>query len=158
MNKIICLIGVLVFMGCESDSSLFFTSDHSEGLSVDDLVELNGIEIGKVTDVQISKKGEILFKVWFNPYYDLPIDSKFQIVSRDILGTKGIDVTPGKSDSMIAYLDTLILLQTPPIQLDSLFNETLTDLLRNVTDVDQLVSLQKTLDELSKTLDSISEK
>lgn len=97
----------LVFASCQrEEKSVFIEFDHSEGLKTKNDVLLNGVSVGTVLDISISKDYTVIATVRLSDSVDFPKDSGFEIQSQDLF-TKMIFVTPGKSKSFLKNGDTI---------------------------------------------------
>jgi phospholipid/cholesterol/gamma-HCH transport system substrate-binding protein len=79
------------------------------GLSASNPVMLYGLKAGQVDDIKYIQEGDyrILVKFHIKGDIDLPNDSKAKIFAADLLGSKAIDLVPGKSTVMVKKNDTL---------------------------------------------------
>ncbi len=91
------------------ETKLFAVYDRIDGLGEADPVQINGLTIGRVNELSLSKAqpGKILVKFSINPKITVPEDSRAQIASSDLLGAKVIRILLGKSDSLARSGDTL---------------------------------------------------
>ena len=97
----------LVFASCQrEEKSVFIEFDHSEGLKTKNDVLLNGVSVGTVLDIGISKDYTVIATVHLSDSVDFLNDSGFENQSQDLF-TKMIFVTPGKSKSFLKNGDTL---------------------------------------------------
>ncbi|MDG1330811.1 MAG: MlaD family protein [Crocinitomicaceae bacterium] len=98
---------LLLLASCQRDDKvvyiLFFDS---EGLSEGQDVLLNGVSVGKVLDVDLTDKNEVISTVELSESVDFPKDTQFEIQSQDVF-TKIILVTLGESETMIQTGDTI---------------------------------------------------
>lgn len=113
------IIGLLFSMlvACENDETVvYILFDNSEGLSTGNDVLLNGVRVGKVLDVDLTKDNEVITTVELTSSTDFPTGSLFEIQSKDLF-TKCIHVTLSDSKSMIHSGDTIQgVLTIDPIQ------------------------------------------
>lgn len=97
----------LVFASCQrEEKSVYIEFEHSEGLKTKNDVLLNGVSVGTVLDISISKDYTVIATVRLSDSVDFPKDSGFEIQSQDLF-TKMIFVTPGKSKSFLKNGDTI---------------------------------------------------
>ena len=101
-------------------------------LKMGDKVLCNGLEIGEVSKMQISKSGESIYVTTvIQKEIDIPRGSKFYFTSVDLLGTKGIEIFFSDSTAYFQNMDTIYGHQeeTANIDLEELMSEFL-ELLR----------------------------
>ena len=79
--------------------TIFFTSyfNYTEGLEIGSDVVLAGIDIGKVTDLELQDDG-VLVSGSINNKYAIPSDSILIIRSNGIFGKKSLLIEPGFGD------------------------------------------------------------
>lgn len=86
-------------------------ADVSNGVATSNEVIENGVGIGRVSEVKLSRSANYLNKVIFvlklNGDVDIPKDSKFSIVSLDLLGKMGVQLNRGTSSEFATESDTL---------------------------------------------------
>jgi ABC-type transporter Mla subunit MlaD len=103
------LFGLLLLLlgSCKPEEKIvYITFDHSEGIGKNHQVLLNGVSVGTVLDVGITKDYKVLVSVQLLDSLDLPKDSQFEIQSQDFF-TKAIYVTLGESKYFIKKGDTI---------------------------------------------------
>ncbi len=97
------LVGLLavLFNSCD-DGKTTFQVRFEDGFQLDgsQYVMLNGEMVGTIGDLTLDKNYKALVSVTIDAPYQIPVDSRFQLSSRDIL-TKMIVITPGKSHRYI---------------------------------------------------------
>ena len=78
---------------------IFFTSyfNYTEGLEIGSDVVLAGIDVGKVTDLELQDDG-VLVSGSINNEYSIPSDSILIIRSNGIFGKKSLLIEPGFGD------------------------------------------------------------
>jgi phospholipid/cholesterol/gamma-HCH transport system substrate-binding protein len=90
----------------------FYTIEYSyiPGLKKGDPIQINGYEIGRVSDIVLRdpKKGTIEVLVNVTEDVAIPIDSKATIKSADLLGEKYIDLRLGSSEQVFQNGDHFI--------------------------------------------------
>jgi ABC-type transporter Mla subunit MlaD len=85
---------------------VYILFDNSEGLNTDNKVVLNGVNVGDVIDIDVTKDYEVLATVQLSKSLDFPKDTQFEIQSQDLF-TKMIHVTIGDSKTLIDNGDTI---------------------------------------------------
>jgi len=156
------LIIVLIFAGLSSSCSnnertVYLQADQIYGLDMEANVTLNGFKIGKVDNIQLNQQGKILMKLQLDKTPELPIDSKFIIESRDLLGSKEISVELGKEEKSLVNGDTIkITKRKSLIQKDSLSNK-IQDIFKNLTGTKQRDSILYELRRLNINLEELKE-
>ena len=105
MRKLI--VGILVdlivvlFSACD-DGKTRFQVRFENGFQLDgsQYVMLNGEMVGTIGDLTLDTNYKALVNVSIDAPYQIPVDSRFELSSRDFL-TKIIIITPGKSHRYI---------------------------------------------------------
>ena len=117
-----------------------------QGLVPSAPVFIKGYKAGKVTDVEYDAENAV-FNVTCSVLKEFPIsvDSKLSIYSTDIMGTKGVRIILGTSETMIESGDTLYGIVEPGLMDD--LAEGLTPLLEKVS---------STLDSLGTTVSGVN--
>ncbi|MFK7785790.1 MAG: MlaD family protein [Crocinitomicaceae bacterium] len=104
---IYCTILFLVLSSCKGESkAVYILFDNSEGLSTGQDVMLNGVSVGKVQSVDLTKENQVITTVELLNTVDFPKGTAFEIQSKDVF-TKIIHVTLGESKTMIENGDTI---------------------------------------------------
>lgn len=107
--RVFTLVGflLLLFASCQNEEKVvYILFDNSEGLNTDHKVLLNGVSVGDVVDVDITKDYQVLATVELSNSQDFPEDTQFEIQSKDLF-TKMIFVTLGDSKTFIESGDTI---------------------------------------------------
>lgn len=98
---------LLLFASCQREEKIVFIKfDNSERLSQNNYVLLNGVRVGTVLDVELTKNYEVLVSVRLSDSLDFPKDTQFEIQSQDLFN-KMIFVTIGQSESFLKNGDTI---------------------------------------------------
>lgn len=98
---------LLLFASCQREEKVIYLRfDNSEGLQEKNHVLLNGVKVGEVLSVDITKDYLVLATVRLSDSLDFPKDTRFEIQSQDLF-TKMIFVTPGDSKSFLENGDTI---------------------------------------------------
>jgi phospholipid/cholesterol/gamma-HCH transport system substrate-binding protein len=117
---LIVLVGIaLLFWGLNflkgkdiftSDNTMFAVYDQVEGLAASNPVLVNGLKIGLIRKLRLMEdgSGRILVALTVTNKVHLPVNSKAEIFSTDILGSKGIRILMGDSKDLLKDGDTLI--------------------------------------------------
>lgn len=81
-----------------------------DGLTNASPVFYKGLKVGAVRDIEFHSTQADMFVVTFeiNKEFILPTDSKAQIYSLDLMGTKGVQFIPGNDKSTMAVGDTIM--------------------------------------------------
>ena len=151
---ILILIGL--FSSCtNNERTIYLEAEQIDGLTTEATVTLNGFQIGQVNDIQLNKQGIILIKVRLDKEPALPIDSKFKIEKRDLLGSKGISVYLGTENEKIAFGDTIkVSEEKNAFQTDSLTIK-VKDIFESLTGVKQRDSILFELRRLNRNLEEL---
>ncbi|MCT4591673.1 MAG: MlaD family protein [Carboxylicivirga sp.] len=93
----------------EVGTSYYGVYDRIDGLTKASPVFFRGFKIGSVRDIEFHPSMPNRFLVTFtlNDEIDIPVDSKAQIYSLDLMGSKGVQFVSGSSDQMLAVGDTM---------------------------------------------------
>ncbi len=136
----VAFLGVLLllFASCQQEEKIVFIQfDDSEGIHKDRPVLLNGVSVGTVLDIGITKDYKVLASVHLSDSLDFPRDSQFEI-QRQNLFTKAIYVTIGVSESFIKKGDTIqgtmtkdLQIQVPCTKETPAFLDEIKEMLRN---------------------------
>ena len=88
-----------LFSNYVNEDKFFFTSyfNYTEGLEIGSDVVLAGVEVGKVTDLELRNDG-VLVSGSINNEYAIPSDSILIIRSNGIFGKKSLLIEPGFGD------------------------------------------------------------
>ncbi len=86
-------------------------ADRTSGLLPSNEVLENGVPIGRVSEIALSRSAtypnKALFILKLNSDVDVPKDSKFSVVALDMLGKMGIELIRGTSSTIASEKDTL---------------------------------------------------
>ena len=79
-----------------NEKALSIAFENVAGLSVGDIVAIQGIKEGYVEKIY-NKNNSVIVEILLPPNYDLKEDARFSIMMIDLMGGKKIEITPGKS-------------------------------------------------------------
>ncbi len=98
---LLCSFLLMLFNSCD-DGKTTFQVRFEDGFQLQgcEWVMLNGEMVGTVGDLTLDKNYKALLTVNIDAPYQIPVDSRFELSSRDFL-TKIIIITPGKSRRFI---------------------------------------------------------
>tara|TARA_B100001115_G_scaffold174625_1_gene159776 strand:- start:4 stop:930 length:927 start_codon:yes stop_codon:yes gene_type:complete len=82
--------------------------DNIDGLLKGSVINLNGFNVGIVSNISLQSDNSLLVSVKINEDFDVPVNSILKISNQDLMGTKGISVILGNSDLLAKNNDTLI--------------------------------------------------
>ncbi|WP_439183463.1 MlaD family protein [Carboxylicivirga taeanensis] len=90
-------------------SSYYGVYEKIDGLTKASPVFFRGFKVGSVRDIDFHPTQHNRFLVTFTLFEEIniPADSKAQIYSLDLMGSKGVQFLMGKSDQMLAVGDTM---------------------------------------------------
>lgn len=80
--------------------------DDATGLFVDSKVLMNGVEIGKVTALEVDG-GTVHVLLSLGAKHKIPVDSTLQIIQESVLGAKQINIIAGSKTSYLHADDTI---------------------------------------------------
>ena len=98
------LKGLNVF---QSNKPYYAIYDDIDGLQIGSSIRLNGFNVGMVNNIVLSNNNKLLVTLNINSVDSIPINSVCKIVNQDLMGTKGVSLVLGKSDSYAKPGDTL---------------------------------------------------
>lgn len=81
---------------------------------------MNGLQIGLIKTISLDNDYKIIAEIIINKGVTIPKDTEFKIVNEDILGTKAIELTPGKSTEIIKNRDTVYGINETELSVESL--------------------------------------
>lgn len=89
--------------------TLYAVFDNVSGLAPANPVEVNGLKIGTVTNLEVARDNvsEIRVKLSMQPGIDIPRNSVARIVSADLLGSKAIVIDFGNATEYLQGNDTI---------------------------------------------------
>nr|WP_321409653.1 MlaD family protein [uncultured Carboxylicivirga sp.] len=153
-----------------------------DGLTKASPIYYKGFKIGYVRDIDFHPTLADRFLVTFELQKEvpLPVDTRAQIYSLDLMGTKGVQLLPGKSGDMLAYGDTMmtsvmgdlkdqVSMEVLPlkdkaerliVQLDSVFTNLgdLVDEENKVSIKESMKSFQKSMENFQRISDNLSKR
>lgn len=92
-----------------SEQSFCAKYERVDGLKKSSPVTLRGYKIGQIKSIQFSSKADnLIVEFSISNEFQLPKDTEARIVSSDIMGTKEIQLLPGKSKLTLSTRDTLL--------------------------------------------------
>jgi len=147
MRKTILPILIILFIiastiSCELKSEkpnefkVYVLFDRVDGLVKDCNVQTKGIQIGKVTNLDIYKN-KVIVELTIDPIRKIPKNSEFRQVSIDILGNKSVEVNYSNNKNLIKNLDTIIGSEEKKCNLNDIAIDTL------VKSADKIIELVK---------------
>jgi len=86
-----------------NEKNLSIAFENVSGLSVGDIVAIQGIKEGYVEEIY-NTNNSVIVEILLPPNNDLREDAKFSIMMIDLMGGKKIEITPGKSGNPLDYL------------------------------------------------------
>ena len=119
------ILFVLTFASCSVNENIYYLrADNVDGLKVSDGVEINGLEVGKVDDLRVEPDGKILITLKLQNDLKIRQGSSFSIQSKDLLGTRFINIAISDTKAYITPGDTMPCTARQPFaKTDSLFNK-----------------------------------
>lgn len=145
---VVFYIGANYLKGAEIFSNkkyLYALFDDAGGLPTGTAVYVNGYKIGKVMEVKLTKDtpAKVCAEIVITEEIKIPIDSQFELGSKDLLGGLVINLKMGNDTKMTKDKDTLI----------SVFMPALTDGLDEIKD--KLGSIMTSIDTVAIALKEI---
>src|SRR5688572_20308250 len=106
-RNIFFLIIISILLACNGDSfNLHVKYIETPGLNTESEVFCQGVKIGKVEAINLINDS-VLVSIKFNEEVKIPINSRFQFYSIDLLGTKGIQITKSNESEYYKNNDTI---------------------------------------------------
>lgn len=102
-------LSLLLCLACTKSNRLYLKAQHVEGLESGAEAKLNGAVIGSVSDINLQEDLSLVLELDLNGAASIPTDTRFQISSLDIFGSKGIEVIKGSSSHILKPGDTAVL-------------------------------------------------
>lgn len=89
--------------------TIYAIYNNVDGLQPANNVQVNGLNIGSVSSMQVMERnvGKILVKLNIKPGIDIPKNSVAKIISADLLGSKAVRIDFGNSTEYVKNGDTL---------------------------------------------------
>ncbi len=157
-----------------SSNTILAEYDNVLGLTPASYVQIQGLNVGSVKSIEMSKShpGKILVTMSINDDLKIPADSKVKIISLDLLGTKAVNIEQGVSTNMIkenqllqgdveaGTIDALGASATPAIDQAKITLASLDQTVKsinNILDVKSQNNLKYTLSNLNKTMIDFSQ-
>lgn len=91
----------IYYAGNRAEITIKFSS--TEGIDPGDKVKLNGISIGKTTDISLLKDGVLVKALIQIPDFDLAEDTYFIASESSLMGGHHIEIIPGSSSQKLDY-------------------------------------------------------
>ena len=111
LTIVLLLYGIKFLKGLnvfEPEKTYYSIYNDIDGLQVGSSVNLNGFNIGTVSNIQlISLNNNLLVSLNINKLDSIPNNSVFKIVNQDLMGTKGVSLVFGKSLEFAQVGDTI---------------------------------------------------
>ena len=95
--------------------------DNASGLNQDVPVEIAGIEVGRVEQIDLDR-GKARVTMRIKPDISIPSDSKALIRARGLMGDKFIEIIPGRPDSPLLEDGDKVVNTSAPTDIDQLVN------------------------------------
>jgi len=121
-NKIILTLFLSLLISCNTDSyNIFIEIDNAYGIDKGTKIFYKGKEIGKINEINIFKN-RVLAMSEINDEIKIPENSKFEIISTDLFGTKAFEIICNKySKPYLKNNDTVKSYINDNTKIDSLF-------------------------------------
>ena len=97
MKKLFITSIFLIFlMSCSKNGrTIIVNTQNADGLTTESKLDINGLEIGEVIEVELAKDGTVNIICAITNDIEIPVNSKFKTKSISILGGKGIKIELG---------------------------------------------------------------
>jgi phospholipid/cholesterol/gamma-HCH transport system substrate-binding protein len=155
-----------------SEKRVYAIYDRVEGLAPSNIIQVNGLKAGFVRDIKLlpDHSGRIIVTMLIKNEMKIPRNSVAQIISTDLLGTKGIKLLFGNSTEDLQNGDTLqsdiqkslseeVSAQVAPIKMkaENLLSslDSVTTILRDVFNEQTKQNLKSSFASISTSLQSI---
>ncbi|HET7461081.1 MAG TPA: MlaD family protein [Longimicrobium sp.] len=77
------------------------------GIRLRDPVQQNGVNIGRVADLQLNGDGNVVMRMEIEDKYRFPVDSRVQLAAKGLLGEIVAEIHPGRSGEKAGEGDVL---------------------------------------------------
>ena len=148
MKRFLIIFILFYAFACTQENNIHIELPLSYGLQVKNQVQSDGEQIGVISDLKLSEGGHtILATAKLNAGVRIPLNSNFEVVPADILGTKMIDISYSNENIYHQHNDTVIGFYKDPIEnlIDSMLIHSIDSLESNLIidslDVDSLFFL-----------------
>jgi hypothetical protein len=155
MKHIVLFISIFILIACSnSNTTLFLKINNTEGLQEKSKVEMNGIQIGHIEKINLDNDYRIIAEIILDKGVAIPKDTKFSLITEDMMGTKCIELTSGIKTEKFRNRDTIFELLIPKFPLDSIAANIINIVQKN-NRADNFDSLAHENKRLNKKIDSL---
>lgn len=103
---VLLIVGVvflqdIIYSGNRKEITIMFPT--TDGLDPGDKVKVNGIAIGKITDIKLVQDGVMVKTLIQLPEFSLQEDSEFVASESGLMGGHHLDIIPGKSEAPLDF-------------------------------------------------------
>ncbi|MFA7056826.1 MAG: MlaD family protein [Candidatus Cloacimonadales bacterium] len=103
---VLLIVGVvflqdIIYSGNRKEITIKFPT--TDGLDPGDKVKVNGIAIGKITDIKLVQDGVMVKTLIQLPEFSLQEDSEFVASESGLMGGHHLEIIPGKSDQALDF-------------------------------------------------------
>ena len=179
-TAILVILGIILFIFgfnylkgknlLSSSRTFYAVYGNVEGLAVSTPVTINGLQVGKVTDIEFSKdgSGKLLVQLFVDSNFEFSKNSKAQLYETGLIGGKAIAIVPAFDNAekaqagsylegtVKAGLTELVNQRLTPLQekIESVMSSTDVFLanLNDVLDAQTKANLKKSISGLSETI------
>jgi ABC-type transporter Mla subunit MlaD len=146
---------VLTLSCSDSNTTIFLKVDNADGLKENALVNLNGLKVGRIKNISLDNDYKVIAEIVLEKGVTIPKDSEFKIFSEDIIGTKAVNLTPGKMTEKLKNNDTVYGITEPEYSIDSL-TYGITNLIENIIGTERSDSLTTEIKRLNNNLEKLN--
>ncbi|MFA5353172.1 MAG: outer membrane lipid asymmetry maintenance protein MlaD [Thermodesulfovibrionales bacterium] len=82
--------------------TLYAQFENAGGVKAGSVVEIAGVEVGKVKTVRLNKDYQALVELLVNPGIKIQADAIASVKTKGLIGEKYIKITPGGSEKIVA--------------------------------------------------------
>ena len=110
LASLICIIGIMWFQRfklVEKRYDFYVWFPTVGGLDKDDPIMINGVEKGRVGEIDLQKHG-VLVKMGINEKVTFPTDSRISLKSIGIMGERFVSIRTGEAEGVVQQGDTLM--------------------------------------------------
>ncbi|MFZ4398926.1 MAG: MlaD family protein [Bacteroidales bacterium] len=158
INRLFTFFIILALLCCTKKNTLKIEFDNVAGLDNKSPVLIGGLKVGNINEFNLQPNSKVIVDVKFEKNVLISEDAKFIISSIDILGSKGLTIENGKSNSSIDYnLVHKGQNEKSPFS-DSTVVNIINKFLSKFTTTSKLDSIKNDLIKLNKNIEKLNEK
>ena len=158
MKKIVITLILLVFLNScsKNEKTIIVNTLNAEGITTETKLDVNGLEIGQVTQLKIVKNGTVdLICRIENKDIEIPTDSKFYARDSGLLGNKAIGIRMGSKKELLKNGMKVEMQENNPNQIEDTFSKAINQVMSVFSGQHKTDSLLFELRRLNKNLEEL---